>query len=163
VDPKERRRNPIIHSGLGGRALSAAQLPLFTLRPPRNYGVLTTTGRRSGKARRRCVRAIRRGDRAFLVSIRGDRTGWAKNIRANPEVKLRVRGGRFAGIAREPREDAERREALDAYCKEPIGRFERLEYRLWRGGRPSLGEIEDLHRTWFDRGTPFVVDLSPGR
>jgi deazaflavin-dependent oxidoreductase (nitroreductase family) len=163
MDPKERKRNPIIHSGLGGRVLSAAQLPLFTLRPPRNYGVLTTTGRKTGKSRRRCVRAVRKGDRVFLVSIHGERTGWARNIRANPEVELRVRGGRFRGVAREPRDQAEREEAIRAYCGAPIGITERGEYRLWRQGRPNREEIDDLHRTWLEHGTPFVVDLSAER
>jgi deazaflavin-dependent oxidoreductase (nitroreductase family) len=163
VDPKERRRNPIIRSGLGGRSLSALQLPLFALRPPRNYGVLTTTGRSTGKARRRCIRAIRKGDRAFLVSIRGDRTGWAKNIRADPEVKLRIRGGTFVGVARKPRDPAERQEAMEAYIGAPPGLIERFEYRIWRSGRATAEEIDDLHRTWFERGTPFVIDLSPGR
>jgi deazaflavin-dependent oxidoreductase (nitroreductase family) len=162
VGTEERKRNPLIHSPVGGRALSASQLPLFSLRPPRNYAVLTTTGRKTGKTRRKCVRAIREGNRAYLVAIRGYRTAWANNIRANPEVKLRVPGGRLAGVAREPRDDAERREAEDAYCETSVGRFERLEYRVWRSGRPTPAGIADLHRTWFEQGTPFVVELTSG-
>jgi deazaflavin-dependent oxidoreductase (nitroreductase family) len=60
------------------------QLPLFLLRPPAGYGVLTTTGRRTGKTRRRCVRAIKRGDRVYLVAIKGSRTGWLRNVLASP-------------------------------------------------------------------------------
>jgi hypothetical protein len=58
----ERKLNPFINTPAGGRALSAMQLPFFLVRLPSGYGVLTTTGRKTGKVRRRCVRAIRRGD-----------------------------------------------------------------------------------------------------
>src|SRR5688572_30852003 len=89
------------HSHRSGRILSAMQLPLFQVRPPRDYGILTTTGHRTGKRRSRCLRVARRGDRAYLVAIKGaDTTHWAKNMLANPEVKLRLRGGRFSGRAR---------------------------------------------------------------
>ena len=44
-----------------GQILSAIMLPLLLLSPPNGYGVITTTGRRTGKQRRKCVRVIRRG------------------------------------------------------------------------------------------------------
>ena len=68
----ERKRNPFLHSSTGGRVLSALMLPHFMLLPPKGFGVLTTTGRRTGKTRRKCVRAIRRGDR---VSFQPKRIG----------------------------------------------------------------------------------------
>ena len=156
----ERRDNPLIRSPRGARLLSSSQLPLFALRPPKGYGILTTKGRVSGKARRRCVRAPRSGDRAYLVAIRGSAvTAWAMNIGANPEVRLRLRGGRFRGRARELEPD-ERDEALRVYL-EPRSYFERLEYRNWRRGRPTREKIDELHRSWFERGTAFVVELRP--
>ena len=45
----ERKRNPFIQSPTGGRALSALMLPRFMLRPPAGFGVLTMTGRKTGK------------------------------------------------------------------------------------------------------------------
>jgi len=27
-------------------------------------------------------------------------------------------------------------------------------------GRPTRPKIEQLHRTWFERGTPLIVDLT---
>jgi deazaflavin-dependent oxidoreductase (nitroreductase family) len=134
------------------------QVPLFQVRPPRDYGVLTTTGRVTGKRRSRCVRAVRRGDKAYLVAIKGvGITGWAKNALANPSVKLRLRSGRFAGTAREPRPE-ERDEARAAYS-EDVGWFERGEWRIWRSGRFSAEGSRELHREWFDTGTPLVIDL----
>lgn len=154
----ERRRNPLIKTPLGGRILSASQLPAFKLLPPKGFGVLTTTGRKTGKKRSRCVRAIRRGDKAYLAAIGGERSAWVKNIRANPEVRLRIRGGTFTGRARELQEASERKQALEAYCGTFNG-FDFLEYRVHRNGRPTRAGIEELHRTWFEGGIPMVVEL----
>ena len=155
----ERRGNPLVQTPLGGRILSASQLPLFKLRPPMGFGVLTTTGRRTGKKRSRCVRAIRRGDRVFLVAIGGERSAWLKNARANPDVRLRLRGRTHAGTAREVRDDAEREEAMAAYC-DTVNPFDYLENRAHRKGRPTRERIIELHRTWFEGGVPLVIELS---
>jgi deazaflavin-dependent oxidoreductase (nitroreductase family) len=154
----ERQRNLFLRSARGGRALSALQLPFFTLRPPSGFAVLTTTGRKTGKTRRKCVRAIRRGNKAYLVSIGGARSAWLKNLQANPTVRLRIPGGTFSGVARELHEPAEVREAMEAYC-ETVNRFDYLECANWRRGRPSRSKVKDLHRQWFERGTPLVVEL----
>ena len=50
-------------------------LPLFLLRPPSGFGVIETTGRKTGKTRRKCVRAIRRGNKVYLVQLRGHFVG----------------------------------------------------------------------------------------
>jgi deazaflavin-dependent oxidoreductase (nitroreductase family) len=156
-----RERNPFINSPTGARVLSALQLPLFVMRAPPNYGLLKTTGRRTGKRRSRCVRAVRRGDRAYIVAIKGKGglTGWARNALAKEEVGLRTREGEFRGRARRLTPE-ERREAREAYC-EHVGRFERLEYRNWRRGRPTEEKIRELHGLWFDTGTPLVIELEP--
>jgi deazaflavin-dependent oxidoreductase (nitroreductase family) len=154
----ERRHNPFVSSLAGARVLSALQLPFFTVRPPSGFGVITTTGRRTGKTRRKCVRAIRRGDRAYLVSIGGAQAAWLKNIRANPNVRLRIRGGTFPGVARELRDAAERRQAMAAFC-ETVNPFDYLECTVHRRGRPTRSKITELHRTWFDGGIPLVVEL----
>jgi deazaflavin-dependent oxidoreductase (nitroreductase family) len=109
------------------------QLPLFALRPPRGYGILTTTGRRTGKKRRRCIRAIRDGDRVYIVAIKGARTGWQKNILANPNVQLRLPGGIHAGIARELRRTPGEQRARETYCQ-TVNRFDYPAFTLWRQG-----------------------------
>lgn len=154
----ERRRNPLVQTPLGGRTLSASQLPLFKLRPPHGYGLLTTTGRKTGSKRSRCVRAIRRGDRVFLVAIGGERSAWVKNARANPEVRLRLPGGTYAGTARELRDAAEYEEAMATYC-DALNPFDYGACRVHRTGRPTRAKIEELHRTWFEGGIPLVVEL----
>ena len=154
----ERQHNPFVRSLAGGRALSALMLPWFAFLPPSGFGVITTTGRRTGKARRKCIRAIRRGNQAYIVSIPGPHAAWLKNIRANPNVRLRIRGGTFTGIARELRETAETNAAMDAYCG-TVNPADYLECTLHRKGRPTRSKIQALHRTWFREGIPLVVDL----
>ena len=147
------------HTARSGRVLSAAQLPLFKVRPPRDYGIFTTRGRRTGKKRSRCVRVVRRDDRAYLVAIKGASvTAWAKNALADPGVKLRLRDGTFEGTAREPRPD-EREEARAAYSAR-VGWFERGEWRIWRDDPFTPEKSKEMHRHWFDTGTPFVVELA---
>jgi deazaflavin-dependent oxidoreductase (nitroreductase family) len=145
------------HTHTFGRFLSASQLPYFQLRPPQDYGVLTTTGHKTGKRRARCVRVVRRGDRAYLVAIGGNRNHWARNILATPEVGLRLRDGRFKGTARviPPGEADEARAAYSA----DVHWFERLEWRVWRKGSFTAEGSRDLHRHWFDSGLPFLVEL----
>jgi deazaflavin-dependent oxidoreductase (nitroreductase family) len=159
----ERIHNPFVRSATGGRVLSALMLPLFSLLPPRGFGVLTTTGRKTGKTRRRCVRAIRRGDNAFIVAIGGASTGWARNARATPSVSLRIRGGTFAGRVRDFIDSAEAEQAKEAYC-ETLNAGDYAECTLHRRGRPTRSKIKELHRRWFEQGTPLVVELeSEGR
>lgn len=162
-----RKGNPFLRSATGGRVLSALHLPVFTLRPPLGYGVLTTIGRRTGKARSRCVHAIRHGDRAYMVMIRPTpeaialpwTAAWMLNIRANPNVRLRLRTGSFAARAREITDERELQRAREIYCN-AVNPFDYLEYAFHRGERPTRARIQALHRSWFDTGIPLVIELS---
>ena len=60
----------LLRTGRDGRILSALMLPQLWLATPAGYGVLTTTGRKTGRPRHKCVRVIQRGDRAYLVALR---------------------------------------------------------------------------------------------
>jgi deazaflavin-dependent oxidoreductase (nitroreductase family) len=159
VHVAERKRNPFIRSPGGGRILSAVMLPWFLLRPPDGFGVLITTGRRTGKTRRKCIRAIRTGNQAYIVSIGGARAAWLKNIRADPNVRLRISGGTLAGIARElPPGTSETEAAMLAYC-ETVRPFDYDECRIHRPGRPTASKIKELHRSWFTKGIPVAIQL----
>jgi deazaflavin-dependent oxidoreductase (nitroreductase family) len=159
MEAADRKHNPFIASAAGGKALSALQLPFFLVRPPAGYGVLTTTGRKSGKTRRRCLRAIRRGNEVYMVAIKGTgRTAWARNALASPDVRLRLSGGTLSGRARELHGATERERAQEAYCASVHG-FDYLTWINWRRGRPTPARIRELLRGWFDEGTPLVVEL----
>ena len=139
--------------------LSALQLPLFSARPPRGYGVLTTVGRKTGKKRSRCVRAVRDGATVYLVAIKGGRTAWVKNALQTPEVRLRLTDGTHVGPARELQPE-ERERALAVYC-ERVYPFDYAAWLNWRPGRPSAERIKGLLREWFEGGTVMAVDVRP--
>jgi deazaflavin-dependent oxidoreductase (nitroreductase family) len=157
----------LIRSSRDGRLLSALMLPWVLAWPASGYGVITTTGRKTGKARRKCIRVIRRGNKAYIVSLRPPElalirpsvvAAWVWNIRSNPNVTLRIRGGTFAGLARELTDPVEVAEARAALC-ETVNLVDYGECGLHLRGLPTRTKIEELHRYWFDTGIPLAVDL----
>jgi deazaflavin-dependent oxidoreductase (nitroreductase family) len=163
----ERPRNLFVRSAGGGRVLSALMLPDFMLAPPRGFGVLVTKGRKTGKLRRKCIRAVRSGGKVYLVMLGPPLTGnpkavaaWLWNIRADPNVTVRLRGGTFKGVAREL-EPPEAKRAREAYC-EAVHAFDYVMCFFHRGGRPTRAKIHEMTSHWFETGTPLVVDLTAG-
>ncbi len=157
----------LLRSARDGRLLSAAMLPFFLIRPPSGYGVITTTGRKTGKTRRKCVRVIRKANKAYLVDLRPPEValknpsataGWVWNIRANPNVSLRIRGGTFAGFAREISDPQELQQAEAVLCR-TVNLFDYCECDAHLRGLPTRAKINELHRYWFDTGIALVVDL----
>jgi deazaflavin-dependent oxidoreductase (nitroreductase family) len=157
----------LLRTARDGRILSALMLPFVQARPSSAYGVITTTGRKTGKARRRCIRAIRRGNKAYIVSLRPPAlamirpsavSAWVWNIRSNPNVTLRIRGGTFAARARELTDPVELAEARAAFC-DTVTLVDYAECGLHLRGLPTRTKIVELHRYWFDTGTPLVADL----
>jgi deazaflavin-dependent oxidoreductase (nitroreductase family) len=76
----QRRFNPIMR-----------RLPLQT--------VLETTGRTSGLPRRTPVGGKRVGGSFWLVSEFGERSQYVRNIKADPRVRVRIRGRWHTGTA----------------------------------------------------------------
>ncbi|MFF7736247.1 nitroreductase/quinone reductase family protein [Streptomyces sp. NPDC007984] len=76
----QRRINPLLR-----------RLPLQT--------VLETTGRVSGLPRRTPVGGRRVGDDFWLVSEFGERSQYVRNIKADPRVRVRIRGRWHTGTA----------------------------------------------------------------
>jgi deazaflavin-dependent oxidoreductase (nitroreductase family) len=64
------------------------------------YLYLTTTGRRTGRPREIEIWFTRRDGRFYLVSERCERSGWVRNLRALPCVKVRVGRRTFPARAR---------------------------------------------------------------
>jgi deazaflavin-dependent oxidoreductase (nitroreductase family) len=65
----------------------------------RDYVLLETTGRRSGKVRRVPVGARRFGDEVWMVSEHGRHSGYVRNIEANPRVRMKMGGQWHEGVA----------------------------------------------------------------
>jgi deazaflavin-dependent oxidoreductase (nitroreductase family) len=157
----------LLRSGKHGRILSALMLPQLWMVTPAGYGVLTTTGRRTGRPRRKCVRVIHHGDRAYLVALRlpdiaivnpNAVQAWVLNIRADPHVRLRIRGGDIDGVAREIADADERTRARALIC-DTVFRNDYGECALHLRGRPTRNKIRELHRYWFETGIPIAIDL----
>jgi hypothetical protein len=108
------------------------------------------------------VRVIRSRDKAYLVSLRGPFGAWFRNLRAHPQVRLRIRAGTFDGFAREIGDQSEYEEAKGVYCG-TLNPLDRMEYRMHRPGRPTPERIRALHERWFAVGTPVVIEFSARR
>jgi deazaflavin-dependent oxidoreductase (nitroreductase family) len=162
--PKHRR---LITSLRHGQILSALMLPDYQFGTPAGHAVLTTTGRKTGKARRKVIRAIRQDDRVYIVQLRLPKlaietplmvTAWVLNIRADPHVRLKLGRGTYAAVMREIDAPAELARAREIFC-EPVHLVDYGESLLHLKGMPSHRKIRDLHRYWFYTGVPLVAEL----
>jgi deazaflavin-dependent oxidoreductase (nitroreductase family) len=66
---------------------------------PAAFALLETTGRRSGRPRHTPVGNGLDGDTFWLVAVHGWRADYVRNIRANPRVRVKVRGRWRCGVA----------------------------------------------------------------
>jgi len=101
--------------------------------------ILTTTGRRSGEPRTNPLIFGWDGDNPVIVASKGgapDDPGWFKNIEANPEVGVQVKGDVFRARARVA--EGEERD------------------RLWRMMN-GIWQHYDEYQTRTDREIPVVV------
>ena len=71
--------------------------PLMRLMPFQT--LLETTGRKSGEPRRTPLGGSRVGDQFWFVSEFGEKSQYVKNIKANPNVRVRLRGRWHTGVA----------------------------------------------------------------
>ncbi|MFE6922201.1 nitroreductase/quinone reductase family protein [Nocardia sp. NPDC057663] len=158
----------LIRSARDGKLLSAGMLPLFRLRVPRGYGVLTTTGRKTGLPRPKCVRVLRDGDRAYLVQLMppqitveqpGAVNAWLRNVRADPRVTVELCDGTHSGTAREITDPAELDTARALLC-DTIVPLDFGECAIHLRGLPSRAKIRDLHAYWFRTGRAVAIDLN---
>ncbi|BDU07631.1 nitroreductase/quinone reductase family protein [Nocardia cyriacigeorgica] len=83
-----------------------------------------------------------------------------RNIRADPNVRLKIPGRTRAGVAREITDPAEAAHARRIYTT-AVRPFDFAEFRFHIAERPTRAKIQRLHRHWFDNGIPVVVELAP--
>ncbi|WP_405665515.1 nitroreductase family deazaflavin-dependent oxidoreductase [Streptomyces sp. NBC_00055] len=82
--------------------------PLVRLLPRQT--LLETTGRSSGLPRRTPVGGRRVGNEFWLVSEYGEKSQYVRNIQADPQVRIRIKGRWHAGTAHlVPQDDARAR------------------------------------------------------
>lgn len=106
------------------------------------YVYLTTTGRRTGRPHTIEIWAAAHAGRLYLLSGRGERADWVRNLVKNPAVRVRVGDETRAGVARvvrDPEEDALARRLLAA------------KYQGWREGQPLS--------TWARTALPVAIEF----
>jgi deazaflavin-dependent oxidoreductase (nitroreductase family) len=132
----------------------------FRLLPtPRGFALLTVTGRKTGKRRRRPIRAIRDGATYYGVAILAERSDWLKNLRANPQAQARI-GARTRGITmREINDPSERANAERLYVDSVLP-YDFVDVPMVEWTWPSPGRIRKAHQDWFHRGTPVALEVN---
>jgi deazaflavin-dependent oxidoreductase (nitroreductase family) len=145
------------HTRTGARFLNA-QTSWFRIYAPSGWGLLTTTGRRTGAMRRSCVRVVTVGQQAFLVAIGGETADWLNNALFNPRVSLRVGSKTRTGRARRPQTEDEQATAMTAYC-ETITWFDFISSLVNQRGLPSPKRIRAMLARWSEQGTALVIDF----
>ncbi len=82
--------------------------PLLSRLPTQT--LLETVGRKSGQPRRTPVGGRRVGDEFWLVSEYGEQSQYVRNIKAHPQVRVRIKGRWHTGTAQlMPQDDARAR------------------------------------------------------
>ena len=120
--------------------------------------MLTVTGRRSGKKRRRPIRAIRDGQTLYGVAILADKSDWLRNLRAGPNAQARL-GIRTRGIKlREITDEAERAEAEQLYV-ETVVLYDYFDVPVVDWTFPTASRIKQSHHDWLKRGTLVALEL----
>jgi deazaflavin-dependent oxidoreductase (nitroreductase family) len=135
--------------------------PWKVLPTPSGLALVTTTGRKTGKPRQRAMRAVRDGDRVYAVALLGDRSDWVRNLRVNPQARIKLGGTTYDAIGR-VLTDAERDRAAGVY--RPIaGWYDYADYANYVWSFPTRGRLLRVHDEWFADGTPVVFELQPGK
>ena len=133
-------------------------VPLKLLPTPRGIGVITTTGRRSGKRRTRALRAVADAGRVYAVALLGPKTAWIANIRSDPNVVIKLGTKSYPATAREVADPDEREQARRAY--HPVaGWYDYFDYANFTWGIPTRARLLAAHDRWFDEGTVVAFDL----
>ena len=131
----------------------------FRLLPvPRGFALLTATGRRSGKRRRRPIRAIRDGATIYAVAILGERSDWLRNVRANPRATARLSTRTRPVAMREITDSSEREKAEQLYL-ETVVPYDYFDVPIVDWTWPSASRIRRSHQEWLKRGTLVALEL----
>lgn len=151
--------NPFAGSRGYARLSNIFMVPLFRLFPvARGFALLTVTGRRSGRARQRPVRAVRRDDTLYTVAMLGQRSDWLRNVRKEPDVGIRLGRRRYRGLARQVGDPAERELAVDLYVGQVFA-ADYTDYAAYHWGWPTRRKIVEAHRRWASDGVMVAIDL----
>lgn len=105
--------------------------------------VLEAVGRRSGQPRRLEIWFAADGDTIFMLAGGRDDAHWVRNLRADPRVRIRIRGRWYEGTAREVGGTPDEPRARETVA---------AKYQGWEPGR--------TFSAWARTALPVAIDLS---
>lgn len=156
--------NPFARSRWFHRLANYSGPPAFfrVIPVPRGFALLSVTGRRSGKTRRRPIRALREGSTLYAVAVLGERSDWLRNARANPRVRVRLGLRTRDAVLREITDSGEREKATELY-ESIVVPYDYFDVPVVEWTVPTPSRIRRSHRNWLQHGTLVAIDLeSPG-
>lgn len=133
--------------------------PMRVLPVPRGMAVVTTIGRKSGKRRPRAIRAVRDGAQVYGVALLGKRADWLANVRANPDVTLRLGTKTVPARARVVTDAGERERAARAY-RPVAGWYDYMDYVNYVWDIPTRSKLLATHDGWLESGVLVAFDLA---
>ncbi|MGB2693965.1 MAG: nitroreductase/quinone reductase family protein [Dehalococcoidia bacterium] len=152
--------NPFAFTRGYARLSNIFAAPLFAWLPvPRGYILLTTRGRKSGRERRRPVRAVRSNSTYYAVAILGERSDWLRNVRRDPGVEIKAGSRRESARARALADPAER-EAVSTLYVDTVFPYDYLDHVNLHWGWPSRRKVVQAHRVWLARGELVAFDIA---
>ena len=95
----------------------------------------------------------------YAVAMLGKRSGWIHNIRAAPDVRLKLGRRTYDARAREVESSEERRAVAEAYVPS-AGWFDYVDYANLMWSFPTARKVLRGHQDWLERGTPVVFELT---
>jgi deazaflavin-dependent oxidoreductase (nitroreductase family) len=152
--------NPFAKSRWFHRLANYSGPPLFfrVVPLPRGFALLTITGRRTGKKRRRPIRAIREGSTLYGVAIMGTKSDWLRNLRADPNAQARV-GIKTRRIRLREITDAGEREKIERLYIDTVVPYDYFDVPIVDWTFPSPARIRKSHRDWIKVGTLVALEL----
>ncbi len=152
--------NPFAKSKTFHKAGTLLVTPMWKLLPtPAGLGVVTTQGRTSGKLRARAMRVIRDGDRAYAVSILGERADWVRNISKNAHVTVKL--GRHTYRAAARRATGDDLTSFAAAYRAIVGWYDYYDYLTYVWDIPTASRLRRQYDHLLADGTPMIFDLQP--
>ncbi len=132
--------------------------PWRFLPTPDGLAVVTTTGRKTGKQRHRAMRVVRDGNRAYAVALLGTTAAWIHNIRAEPNVRIKLGGKTYAAKASEITSTTDLARAAEIY-RPVAGWYDYVDFANFVWSIPTSDKLLNIHDEWFQTGTRVVFEL----
>lgn len=151
--------NPFAKSKAFHKIGNFTNTPMWMVMPtPNGLAVVTTKGRKSGKRRARAMRGVRVGDRVYAVAILGRRSDWLANVKAEPNVTIKLGARTYRASARELVDPDERARAAETY-RPVAGWYDYVDYASFVWDIPTRSKLRRVHDKWFANGIPVVFEL----